>query len=155
MSEQDKKFTVDQINLAYLIGVLNVSGMDGLHKELQRLKDIGKEPCEMFEILEEPEPQEQSSNDSEERPERGSMNLGTHIQLNSAWVSYTSKKYGSDKGQYAMAGAGEGLQAFYNRAMKTYSTLCITHKNDSLEDLWIQTLDRTFKEMESSEIKPE
>jgi len=34
------------IDLAYLTGVFNVSGIDGLQKELTRLKEIGKDPHE-------------------------------------------------------------------------------------------------------------
>ena len=36
------------IDLAYLTGVFNVSGIDGLQKELTRLKEIGKNPHDIF-----------------------------------------------------------------------------------------------------------
>lgn len=42
------KYTRDQINLAYLTGVFNVSGIDGLKTELDRLRNIKKEPCDIF-----------------------------------------------------------------------------------------------------------
>ena len=41
--------TKRHIDLAYLIGVFNVSGIDGLQKELTRLKEIGKEPHDIIE----------------------------------------------------------------------------------------------------------
>lgn len=40
--------TKRHIDLAYLTGVFNVSGIDGLQKELARLKDIGKNPHDIF-----------------------------------------------------------------------------------------------------------
>ncbi len=40
--------TKQQIDLAYLTGVFNVVGIDGLHKELERLKEIGKKPHDIF-----------------------------------------------------------------------------------------------------------
>jgi len=39
-----KEFDKNDIDTAYLIGVFNVSGMDGLAKEIKRLKSIGKNP---------------------------------------------------------------------------------------------------------------
>src|SRR5690606_35571005 len=36
--------TKRHIDLAYITGVFNVSGIDGLQKELTRLKEIGKNP---------------------------------------------------------------------------------------------------------------
>jgi len=36
------------IDLAYLTGVFNVVGIDGLQKELTRLKEIGKKPHDIF-----------------------------------------------------------------------------------------------------------
>ena len=38
------RFSKRDVDFAYLCGVFNVSGIDGLHKEIQRLKEIGKEP---------------------------------------------------------------------------------------------------------------
>ena len=38
------RFSERDVDFAYLCGVFNVSGIDGLHKEIQRLKEIGKEP---------------------------------------------------------------------------------------------------------------
>lgn len=40
--------TKRHIDLAYLTGVFNVSGIDGLQKELTRLKKIGKNPHDIF-----------------------------------------------------------------------------------------------------------
>ena len=45
-----KRETKHQIDLAYLIGVFNVVGIDGLQKEIQRLKEIGMNPHELFAI---------------------------------------------------------------------------------------------------------
>ena len=44
LSKQTKQY----IDLAYIIGVFNVSGFDGLNKELTRLKEIGKKPHDIF-----------------------------------------------------------------------------------------------------------
>jgi hypothetical protein len=44
LPDQTKRY----IDLAYLTGVFNVSGIDGLQKELTRLKDIGKNPHDIF-----------------------------------------------------------------------------------------------------------
>lgn len=41
-------YTEHEIDFAYLAGVLNVSGIDGLHNEIQRLKSIGKHPHDIF-----------------------------------------------------------------------------------------------------------
>jgi len=38
------RFSERDVDFAYLCGVFNVSGIDGLHKEIQRFKEIGKEP---------------------------------------------------------------------------------------------------------------
>ena len=38
------RFSERDVDFAYLCGVFNVSGIDGLHKEIQRLKAIGKDP---------------------------------------------------------------------------------------------------------------
>lgn len=40
--------TKRHIDLAYLTGVFNVSGIDGLQKELTRLEEIGKTPHDFF-----------------------------------------------------------------------------------------------------------
>lgn len=42
------EYTEQHIDLAYLTGVLNVVGIDGLHKEIERLKGIGKNPHDIF-----------------------------------------------------------------------------------------------------------
>ena len=44
LSDQTKR----HIDFAYLTGVFNVSGIDGLQKELTRLKEIGKNPHDIF-----------------------------------------------------------------------------------------------------------
>ena len=38
------RFSERDVDFAYLCGVFNVSGIDGLNKEIQRLKEIGKAP---------------------------------------------------------------------------------------------------------------
>lgn len=38
----------NRVDLAYLTGVFNVVGIDGLHREIARLKKIGKKPHEIF-----------------------------------------------------------------------------------------------------------
>ena len=40
--------TKRHIDLAYLTGVFNVVGIDGLQKELTRLKEIGRNPHDIF-----------------------------------------------------------------------------------------------------------
>jgi len=42
------EYTERHIDLAYLTGVFNVVGIDGLHKEIERLKGIGKNPHDIF-----------------------------------------------------------------------------------------------------------
>jgi hypothetical protein len=37
-----------EIDFAYLIGVFNVSGIDGLQKEIERLKGLGKNPHDII-----------------------------------------------------------------------------------------------------------
>jgi len=37
-----------EVDFAYLTGVFNVSGIDGLQKEIERLKGIGKNPHDIF-----------------------------------------------------------------------------------------------------------
>ena len=41
-------FSEREVDFAYLCGVFNTSGIDGLHTEIQRLKELGKEPHELF-----------------------------------------------------------------------------------------------------------
>lgn len=43
------RFSERDVDFAYLCGVFNVSGIDGLHKEIQRLKAIGKDPHDIIE----------------------------------------------------------------------------------------------------------
>ena len=43
------RFSEHEIDFAYLCGVFNVSGIDGLHNEIQRLKELGKEPHDIIE----------------------------------------------------------------------------------------------------------
>ena len=45
-------FSEHEIDFAYLCGVFNVSGIDGLHKEIQRLKELGKEPHDIIDLEE-------------------------------------------------------------------------------------------------------
>jgi hypothetical protein len=42
------RFSERDVDFAYLCGVFNVSGIDGLHKEIQRLKAIGKDPHDII-----------------------------------------------------------------------------------------------------------
>ena len=42
------RFSERDVDFAYLCGVFNVSGIDGLHKEIKRLKDIGREPHDII-----------------------------------------------------------------------------------------------------------
>ena len=57
--KENETNTIDQvkryIDLAYLIGVFNVSGIDGLLKELARLEKIGKHPYDILIHIEEGE----------------------------------------------------------------------------------------------------
>jgi hypothetical protein len=43
------RFSERDVDFAYLCGVFNVSGIDGLQKEIQRLKVIGKDPHDIIE----------------------------------------------------------------------------------------------------------
>ena len=43
------QFSEREVDFAYLCGVFNVSGIDGLHTEIQRLKELGKEPHDIIE----------------------------------------------------------------------------------------------------------
>jgi len=49
-SGEKGQYSKNDIDLAYLVGVFNVSGMDGLGSELNRLKEIGKHPHEFFNL---------------------------------------------------------------------------------------------------------
>lgn len=44
-------FSEHDIDLSYLCGVFNVSGIDGLYNEIQRLKQINKKPRDIFKHL--------------------------------------------------------------------------------------------------------
>ena len=41
-------YTEQEIDFIYLAGVFNVSGIDGLQKEINRLKSIGKDPHDII-----------------------------------------------------------------------------------------------------------
>ena len=41
-------FTANSVDAAYLLGVFNVSGIDGLYKEIQRLKQLNIKPHEII-----------------------------------------------------------------------------------------------------------
>lgn len=41
-------YTEQEIDFAYLAGVFNVSGIDGLYNEIQRLKSLGKHPHDII-----------------------------------------------------------------------------------------------------------
>lgn len=43
-----KTYTPHELDLMYLTGVFNIGGIDGLSKELARLKELGKMPHEMI-----------------------------------------------------------------------------------------------------------
>ena len=43
------QFSECEVDFAYLCGVFNTSGIDGLHTEIQRLKELGKEPHDIIE----------------------------------------------------------------------------------------------------------
>ncbi len=43
------RFSEREVDFAYLCGVFNTSGIDGLHNEIQRLKELGKEPHNIIE----------------------------------------------------------------------------------------------------------
>lgn len=44
------RFSEREVDFAYLCGVFNTSGIDGLHNEIQRLKELGKEPHDIIEV---------------------------------------------------------------------------------------------------------
>ena len=46
----EREYTAQHIDLAYTTGVFNVVGIDGLGKELKRLKAIDKKPHDIFRI---------------------------------------------------------------------------------------------------------
>jgi antirestriction protein ArdC len=37
-----------EVDFAYLVGVFNAVGIDGLHKEIERLKGLGKKPHDII-----------------------------------------------------------------------------------------------------------
>lgn len=43
------RFSEREVDFAYLCGVFNASGIDGLYTEIQRLKELGKEPHDIIE----------------------------------------------------------------------------------------------------------
>jgi hypothetical protein len=43
------RFSEREVDFAYLCGVFNASGIDGLQNEIQRLKELGKEPHDIIE----------------------------------------------------------------------------------------------------------
>jgi hypothetical protein len=43
------RFSEREVDFAYLCGVFNTSGIDGLHNEIQRLKELDKEPHDIIE----------------------------------------------------------------------------------------------------------
>lgn len=43
------RFSEREVDFAYLCGVFNTSGIDGLHNEIQRLKELSKEPHDIIE----------------------------------------------------------------------------------------------------------
>lgn len=42
------RYSEREIDFAYLAGVFNVSGLDGLQKEIERLKGLGKNPHDII-----------------------------------------------------------------------------------------------------------
>ena len=42
------RFSEREVDFAYLCGVFNASGIDGLHTEIQRLKELGEEPHDII-----------------------------------------------------------------------------------------------------------
>lgn len=42
------RFSERELDIAYLSGVFNVSGIEGLNKEIKRLKSIGKSPHDII-----------------------------------------------------------------------------------------------------------
>ena len=42
------RYSEREIDFAYLAGVFNVSGIDGLQKEIERLKGLSKDPHEII-----------------------------------------------------------------------------------------------------------
>jgi hypothetical protein len=45
------KFTANDVDGAYLLGVFNSAGLDGLGKEIERLKTLKLKPSQMIELL--------------------------------------------------------------------------------------------------------
>ena len=46
--EEKPTYTEQEIDFAYLAGVFNASGIDGLYNEIQRLKSLGKNPHDII-----------------------------------------------------------------------------------------------------------
>lgn len=46
-------YTKQDVDFAYLAGVLNASGVDGLYKETQRLKDLNINPSDLIDSIKE------------------------------------------------------------------------------------------------------
>lgn len=46
--EERPTYTEQEIDFAYLAGVFNASGIDGLYNEIQRLKSLGKNPHDII-----------------------------------------------------------------------------------------------------------
>lgn len=51
IEQLEQKYTKNDVDFAYLTGVFNASGMDGLHSEIQRLKGLGKNPHEIIDSV--------------------------------------------------------------------------------------------------------
>ena len=48
--DDEKKYTKRDLDFAYLMAVCNVSGMEGLQKEIDRLKKLGVEPSDIVDL---------------------------------------------------------------------------------------------------------
>lgn len=46
-----KVYSTDEIDLAYITGAFNAAGIDGLQKELKRIKKVGKQPHDIIDFL--------------------------------------------------------------------------------------------------------
>ena len=45
---KEQNYSEREIDFAYFTGVFNVSGIDGLQKEIERLKGLGKNPHDII-----------------------------------------------------------------------------------------------------------
>jgi hypothetical protein len=45
------QFSEHDVDFAYLCGVFNTSGIDGLHNEIQRLRELGKNPHDIIQLI--------------------------------------------------------------------------------------------------------